>query len=60
MDKVYGAYNSNWRPKAFAENKSRYLWTDAFGVINYLTLFTETKQQHYLEQAVTLVRILNF
>lgn len=33
----------------------RYLWTDAFGVVNYLTLACETGEQHYLEQAAGLI-----
>jgi len=44
MDKVYGTFregDGGWRPKAYADNKSRYLWTDAFGVCNYITLYFE-------------------
>ena len=57
VDTVYGAFSkgSTWIPKPYADNKSRYLWTDAFGVCNFLTLFHETKDPQYLEQADALV-----
>jgi hypothetical protein len=32
MQEVYGEFTgANWKPKPYAENKGRYLWTDAFG-----------------------------
>ena len=57
VDTVYGVYTkgSTWIPKSYADNKSRYLWTDAFGVCNFLTLYNETKDPQYLEQADALV-----
>jgi hypothetical protein len=36
-------------------NGLRYLWTDAFGVVLYVSLFRETGQQRWLEQAKSLV-----
>lgn len=33
----------------------RYLWTDAFGVCNFLGLYGQTKDEQYLELALTLV-----
>jgi hypothetical protein len=54
MDAVYGPYPSDpqqqqqgeeWHPKPYAEGKGRYLWTDAFGVINYINLHYEHQQQ---------------
>lgn len=52
MEEVYGKYTSElWIPKAYKDNKSRYLWTDAFGVCNFLSLFNETKNRDYLKQA---------
>jgi len=36
-------------------NGQRYLWTDAFGVVLYLSLYQETSDTKYLEQAKTLV-----
>jgi len=56
MDDVYGPFQDNWKPKPYAENKGRYLWTDAFGVCNYITLFCETGEQKYLDQADALIR----
>ena len=53
---VYGAYTgANWIPKSYLDNKSRYLWTDAYGVCNFLTLYRETNDVQYLEQADALV-----
>ncbi|CAF0754168.1 unnamed protein product [Didymodactylos carnosus] len=54
---VYGKYDSSkWVPKSYTDNKSRYLWTDAFGVCNYLTLYHETNDQQYLQQADLLIK----
>src|SRR5215211_6808191 len=36
-------------------NGLRYLWTDAFGVVLYLSLFDETGEQRHLDAAVRLV-----
>uniref|UniRef100_A0A914YXZ2 Alpha-1,2-Mannosidase n=1 Tax=Panagrolaimus superbus TaxID=310955 RepID=A0A914YXZ2_9BILA len=56
MDHVYGKYSSSsWRPKAFKKSHPRYLWTDAFGVCNYLTLFQKTKNENFLKQAEILI-----
>lgn len=72
MDMVYGAYSDkekgSWKPKPYADNKSRYLWTDAFGVCNFITLYYENggktgKQREgarrdyhtYLDQADALI-----
>jgi len=45
MAMVYGTHSSDskktWHPKPYADNKSRYLWTDAFGVCNFITLYYE-------------------
>ena len=44
------------RPTGFpAPAGSRYLWTDAFGVCNYITLAAETGERRYLEQADALI-----
>lgn len=46
---------------AFMERRSifphglRYLWTDAFGVCNYLTLYHSTSERRYLDRAQSLV-----
>lgn len=36
-------------------NGLRYLWTDAFGLVLYLSLYRETRNREYLDQAETLV-----
>lgn len=55
MDHVYGPYIRNWKPNPFDDTKSRYLWTDAYGVCNYLTLYKETNNQDFLDQATILI-----
>lgn len=35
--------------------RSRYLWTDAFAVFNYLELFRQTSKDNYLKQALELI-----
>jgi hypothetical protein len=37
-------------------NGLRYLWTDAFGLVLYLSLFRATRDASYLDKAYTLVR----
>jgi len=60
MDEVYGKYtHEGWTPKPYKENKGRYLWTDAFGVCNFITLYYETKQSRYLDQADALIKIVH-
>lgn len=62
MDHVYGSYDpikhigaNAWHPRTLSDNKSRYLWTDAFGVVNYISLAVETGKSHYLQQAAALI-----
>ena len=57
MDHVYGKWEgtTKWVPKPYQDNKSRYLWTDAFGVCNYITLYYETGENRYLDQADALI-----
>lgn len=46
MDQIYGPFENsdnldaigNWQPPALSPKSSRYLWTDAFGVVNFITL----------------------
>lgn len=40
-------------------HRGRYLWTDAFGVVNLLTLHKETSNPTYLELAKSLVRTVH-
>jgi hypothetical protein len=63
MSFVYGEFDPRkghtkhtWQPGPYRENKSRYLWTDAFGVINYISLANLTKKPHYLDQADALIK----
>src|SRR5215469_127437 len=42
-------------PPASAGHTGRYLWTDAFGVLNFLTLFKETSDPYFLSLSQTLV-----
>jgi hypothetical protein len=58
MDVVYGKLEGlpqHWIPKPYQENKGRYLWTDAFGVCNFITLFHEKNEEKYLLQADNLI-----
>ncbi|KAI0490191.1 hypothetical protein F4859DRAFT_463933 [Xylaria cf. heliscus] len=47
MRKVYGPYDlsrqpdTTWKPGNAGGHRGRYLWTDAFGVINFITLSRE-------------------
>ncbi|EON61868.1 hypothetical protein W97_01086 [Coniosporium apollinis CBS 100218] len=41
-------------PPASAGHKGRYLWTDAFGLLNFLTLYRETSTPAYLTYARSL------
>lgn len=66
MDHVYGSYDISkltegnaWKPRTLSDNKSRYLWTDAFGVVNYISLAAETGKSHYLEQADALIHAVH-
>jgi len=59
MSHVYGEWRAesakDWKPKNYSDNKSRYLWTDAFGVCNFISLARETGLAHYLDQADALI-----
>ena len=37
------------------QNPCRYLWTDAFAVCNFLTIYQQTSDEHYKELALRLV-----
>lgn len=43
------------RAEGIWPNGLRYLWTDAFGVVLYVSLFRETGERHWLDQAKRLV-----
>lgn len=60
MQRVYAfptePSNTPWSPPpASAGHRGRYLWTDAFGVLNFLTLHRVTSQPLYLSHAKSLV-----
>ena len=40
-------------------HRGRYLWTDAFGVLNFITAFKETSEAHYLNLARILVHTVH-
>jgi hypothetical protein len=42
-------------PASDETRQRRYLWTDAFGVCNYLTLYKQSGRDEYLDTAVRLV-----
>jgi hypothetical protein len=62
LDEVYGPWTTNWKPKPFERTAPRYLWTDAFGVCTYLTLYNSSRHDpsatddrpRLLQQAVAL------
>lgn len=59
MAHVYGPFSPAWQPRPLADTKSRYLWTDAFGVVNYISLAAETGKSHYLDQADALIKAVH-
>lgn len=67
MQSIYGPFTtlhesktSSWTPPLMAEgHKGRYLWTDGFAVVNFLTFYTETKDKRYLDYAKRLVKTVH-
>lgn len=58
LDDVYGPYTGpGWRPAAFSGRSRRYLWSDAFGVCNYISMHyaAGSKDQQYLDQADAVI-----
>ncbi|KAF7800333.1 hypothetical protein EIP86_011583 [Pleurotus ostreatoroseus] len=63
MEDVYGPFKGltpdealTWSPPpAHAGHNGRYLWTDAFGVVNFITLFRFTSNLTYLHLAARLI-----
>ncbi|KAI0128402.1 hypothetical protein BJ170DRAFT_326844 [Xylariales sp. AK1849] len=66
MKRVYGPFDeipqedlATWTAPpqpGNAGHKGRYLWTDAFGVVNFVTLYSETQKTRYLDLAKGLVK----
>ncbi|KAK8089404.1 hypothetical protein PG997_004365 [Apiospora hydei] len=59
MGRVYGSFESfaNWRVPPLPGNaghRGRYLWADAFGVVNFVTLRYATGEERYLDAAKRL------
>lgn len=67
METVYGPFESlsteqaaEWHPTTKSgAHRGRYLWTDAFGVLNFLTLYKETEDQNYIALADNLFRCVH-
>lgn len=69
MSAVYGPYDrlsdedvKAWTPPddpGAGGHRGRYLWTDAFGVVNFLTLYRETSSQRYLTLAKRLIETVH-
>jgi hypothetical protein len=53
MARVYGVSGA---VKPYSEYKGRYLWTDAHGVCNYVSLARETGDARFLDRADALIR----
>ncbi|KAL5350689.1 hypothetical protein ACLOAV_004258 [Pseudogymnoascus australis] len=61
METVYGDLKTGapelWiPPQKSGGHRGRYLWTDAFGVVNFLTLYKELNDERYLMLAKRLVQ----
>ncbi|PNP60982.1 hypothetical protein FNYG_14263 [Fusarium nygamai] len=65
MHQVYGDFDKDanaWTPPdnpGAGGHKGRYLWTDAFGVVNFITLYEETTDSKYLALAKRLVQTVH-
>ncbi|KAF4959211.1 hypothetical protein FGADI_1855 [Fusarium gaditjirri] len=65
MHQVYGDFDKDadaWNPPnnpGAGGHKGRYLWTDAFGVVNFITLYEETTDNKYLTLAKRLVQTVH-
>lgn len=63
MESIYGPFPASddpklaeWTPPATAEgHRGRYLWTDGFAVVNFLTLYKLTEEERYLIFAKRLI-----
>ena len=67
MQRIYGPFESlsndqisNWNPPAMAEgHRGRYLWTDGFAVVNFVTLYKECSDTRYLNLAQRLIHTVH-
>ncbi|KAF1325804.1 hypothetical protein FI667_g8845, partial [Globisporangium splendens] len=59
LNRVYSPYTGpSWKPLPFAGRSARYLWSDAFGVCNYISLYYAGARQDpkLLDQADALIQ----
>lgn len=60
MEAIYGPFDDvesakTWKPpERSGGHRGRYLWTDAFGVVNFITLSKETNDESHLKRAIRL------
>ncbi|KAI0918375.1 hypothetical protein AcV5_002379 [Taiwanofungus camphoratus] len=67
MQTIYGPFSqisptqaTHWTPPPMAEgHRGRYLWTDAFGVVNFLTLSSLTSNPVYNTLAARLIQTVH-
>ena len=67
MQQIYGPFDSlsanetsTWTPPALGEgHRGRYLWTDGFAVVNFITLYKETSDSRYLQLATRLIHTVH-
>ncbi|KAL8827404.1 MAG: hypothetical protein Q9170_007034, partial [Blastenia crenularia] len=51
---------ARWHPlETSGGHRGRYLWTDAFGVLNFLTLYSKTADAKYLTLAYHLINAMH-
>ncbi|KAI1213142.1 uncharacterized protein F4807DRAFT_471600 [Annulohypoxylon truncatum] len=66
MEQIYGPCTRDWQPPEDPRrgHRGRYLWTDAFGVVNFITLSREKGDQNsrklYLQMAKRLAETVHF
>lgn len=59
MDRVYSPYTGPaWRPLAFQGRSRRYLWSDAFGVCNYISLHDAATEKEHKAQLLNQADVL--
>ena len=67
MRQIYGPFDTlsinqcrTWVPPELAEgHRGRYLWTDGFAVVNFITLYKENSDEKYLELARRLIHTVH-
>ena len=67
MQCIYGPFESlsneqisDWDPPPMAEgHRGRYLWTDGFAVVNFITLYKECSDRKYLSLAQRLIHTVH-